>query len=423
MRASLALQRGDATAAITDLRALLRDQPRSVAVLGALARAYWSSAQSALAEETLHAALDVAPDDAGLREQLCELLLQTNRPQQAAAMAEESLSHDPGNVVALAFLVRANVVLGKLDRASAEARELNAKRPDSAVGPYLSGIVAQAQNRFEAARAEFERSLRVQPDAPDVLTALVNLEARHGQAGEALKRIRARVDAEPGNAVARNLYGQLLTSTKAYPEAIAQLSQAIQLSPKWPLPYLNLVSAKLGLGDVSGAVASCETGLKQLPGNAALMTDLSSLYERQGRTDDAIAQAEALHASEPQLPLAAKNLAMLLVTYRADPRSLERAKGLTDAFPSTKDPALLDAFGWVRVKSGHPSDALAALHRAVEESPQSGLYRFHLGIAQWKLGDLSEARSNLEAAVAGTPRFAGVAEARAALATIRSGAG
>jgi tetratricopeptide (TPR) repeat protein len=422
LRAGLELAGNDAAAAIEDLRALLRDQPRSVPVLTTLARAYWSNGQPALAEETLHKALDTAPDDPAARAQLCELLLQTNRPQEAAAMAEETLSRDPDNAVALGFLVRADVALGELDRASAEARDLSAKRPNSSVGPYLNGVVAQAQNHFEAARADYERALRLEPGAPDVLTALVDLEVQHGHAEDALTRMRALVEAEPRNAVARNLYGQLLVKTKAYPEAAVQLSQAAELSPKWLLPYLNLVSAKLGLGDVSGAVTTCEAGLKQLPGNPALMTDLSSLYEQQGRIDDAIAQAEALHARDPQLPLAAKNLAMLLVTYRADPRNLERASRLTEALPSSNDPALLDALGWVRVKSGHPSDALEVLRRAVDESPHSALYRYHLGMAQWKLGDLGQARSNLEAAVAGSARFAGAAEARAALASIRGGA-
>src|SRR5262249_25121380 len=53
LRADLAVQHGDTTAAIADLRSVLRDQPNAVPVIRTLARAYQQNGEDAQAEEAL----------------------------------------------------------------------------------------------------------------------------------------------------------------------------------------------------------------------------------------------------------------------------------------------------------------------------------------------------------------------------------
>ena len=64
MRANLSLAHGDPTSAVVDLRAVLRDQPRSVQVLQrALARAAYCQGSARLAEETLRAGSEAVPEE------------------------------------------------------------------------------------------------------------------------------------------------------------------------------------------------------------------------------------------------------------------------------------------------------------------------------------------------------------------------
>jgi len=72
------------------------------------------------------------------------------------------------------------------------------------------------------------------------------------------------------------------------------------------------------------------------------------------------------------------------------------------------------------LKSGDLAHALPALQRAAQAAPHSSVIRFHLGMAQLQAGQRDEARSSLEAALAGSQRFEGWAEARSALASLEA---
>jgi Flp pilus assembly protein TadD len=117
----------------------------------------------------------------------------------------------------------------------------------------------------------------------------------------------------------------------------------------------------------------------------------------------------------------ANNLAMLLVTYRKDRPSLDRARDLTADFVSSADGKLLDTNGWVRVKRGEFADALPVLGRAVERAPNSREIRYHLAMAELYLGQTDRARADLETALAGSVKFYGSDDARITLASLKGG--
>src|SRR5262249_40917599 len=119
--------------------------------------------------------------------------------------------------------------------------------------------------------------------------------------------------------------------------------------------------------------------------------------------------------------LAANNLAMLLIEYKKDQASLDRARDLTASFASSKTAAYLDTHGWVRFKRGEFDQALPTLERAAAATPESSVVRFHLGMAQFKAGEREKAIENLEKAIAGNATFMGSEEARLTLAKLKGG--
>jgi tetratricopeptide (TPR) repeat protein len=423
LRADIEMQRKNPAAAIADLRNVLRDQPQAVPVRRALARAFIANGEPALAEEMLRAAMDAAPTDADLRIQLAQLLLQTDRTEQAIPVMEEAVRRAPTYVPAREQLVRCYMTKQDWTAARIAVEDLKTLQPKMALGFYLSGLVAQSQHRLQDSEREYEHALELQPDATDALWALAALQLSQGRAADAIARVEQVVERDPHDARALDLLGELYTATHAFPQAYQVLSRASQAWPSWWLPYHDLASAYVAAKDPERAVAVYLDGIKAAADPARLTFELASFYEKQGRVDDAIALCESLHRRNPSLASAANNLAMLLVTYKKDQGSLDRARDLTASFVSTENGSLLDANGWVRYKRGEYDEALRVLQHAARVAPDSRVVRYHLGMVELRQGQREQARSDLEMALSGSISFAGSEDARIVLAGLKHGTG
>lgn len=417
LRANLALRDGDAVGAIADLRAVLRDQPGAVPILRSLARAHLANRSPVLAEENLRTALAAAPNDVDVQVDLGELLTRTQRAAQAATLLEATVQANPAATAARTALIEAYLATDDLAAARGAAEQLKAARPDLPAGSYLAGLIAERQHRPEDAQRELEHALALQPSAPEALEALARLEMQRGRGAQALTLVRGAIDRSPADATPHELLGELYITQRSYPEAIAALRDAVRLAPHWALPYRNLALAELGRKDTGGALAAYEAGVTA-SGEPALVVDLAEAYVQQGRVDDAARQYEGLLRRSPNLEVAANNLAMLLVTYRHDQQSLDRARDLTTAFASSDVAALLDTYGWVRLKRGEVPEALMTLARASQLAPASKVILYHLGMAYLKAGQSDKARTSLAAALEGGAAFTGTQEARLALAQL-----
>jgi tetratricopeptide (TPR) repeat protein len=415
------MQHNDPTGAIADLRAVLRDQPTSASLHRQLATAYLAQGQLALAEESLRNAMKAAPNDASIRIELAQLLVRSDHAAQGVTLLEETVQRLPQNMPAREALAAAYLSVGNLAGARTAAEELETRDPHSAAGLYFAGVVAAREKRLDESQTSFERALELQPHRVDVLASLVRVQVARGAAEAAIARVQAALAQGPANVELLNLLGGLYFDRKDFNRAADVFARATSANPRLWLPHRNLAQARLELHDLEGALREYRAALELAPSDPQLVADAAGFYEKQGRIDDAIAGYEGLYKANPKLQqFAANNLAMLLVTYKTDQASLDRALDLTSNFAASADGPLLDTVGWVRFKRGEYRDALPALERALERAPDSKVIRFHLAMAQLQLGLRERARSNLESALAGSDTFQGADEARTVLASLKA---
>jgi tetratricopeptide (TPR) repeat protein len=364
--------------------------------------------------------MPLAPNDPAVRIELAQLLVRTDRSSQAETLLEETAKRFPENMPAREALVAAHLSSGNLKSARDAAEEIKRLQPQSATGFYYAGLIAAREKRLDESQTDFESALRLQPRRMDVLVSLIQVQVSRGAYDAAIGRVRTLLEQDPNDAELMNLLGEVYFARKDLDHAGDMFSRASSQDPRQWRAHQNLARVKLALDDPDAAISEYQAALKIAPAEPQLVVDAARVYEKQGRIDAAIAGYEALYTQNPSTQqFAANNLAMLLVTYKKDQASLDRARDLTNGFTTSDDGTLLDTVGWVRFKRGEYQAALPTLERAVERAPDSKVIRFHLAMAQLQVGLRDRARSNLEAVLQGADSFQGADEARTALASLK----
>jgi tetratricopeptide (TPR) repeat protein len=423
LRGNLALGRLDPKAAIADFRSVLRDQPNAVGVMRSLARAHLANGEPALAEETMRRAVDANPKDPVIRLDLAQLLAELGKPEQAKPIIDGVVKQSPDNVPALETQLKIAAATNDLVTAKAAADAIVATQPQSGLGYYYQGTVAEAGKKPEEAVKLYTKALELDPQRSEPLELLVRVLVQLKRMPDAIKLlddVMAR-DQPLGAAeaqqiaLAANLKGDLLLATQHPADAAALFKTAIDRNPKWWLPYRNLATAERAAHDDDSAIKALNLGISHATNPEPLETQLAAVYEGMGKPDAAAEVYESALRQNPTSDVAANNMAMLLVTYRKDPQSLDRAKALSTRFVRSGNPAFLDTYGWVLYKHGEATAAVAALQTAVSKNPESPVSLYHLGMAQASAGQGEAARENLTRSLKLGKNFSGMEEAKATL--------
>jgi len=415
LRGNLSLAQKDPRTAIADLRSVLRDQPNAVGVMRTLARAHLANGEPALAEETMRRAVDVNPNDPLARLDLAQLLTQLGKADRAKPIIELLVKQEPANIQALDAEFRIAVAAKDFVLAKSAADALVASDPKHGLGYFYQGELAESDKHYDEALGLYDKSLALQPESAEplegVTRALVNLK----RVPDALKRLDEVTARFPGVPVAPNLKGDVLMSAQRTDEAIAAYGTAIEREPKWWTPYRNLAGAEISKHDDDAAIATLKSGIAKVDNPITLETELALLYEHLGRPDDAAQVYETELRRDPNSDTASNNLAMLLVTYKKDPASLERAKQLSARFAGSNNPSFLDTYGWVLFKRGDAAAAVAALQEASAKAEHTPTALYHLGMAEASAGQPEAARDSLSRSLQSGQSFSGRDEAKAML--------
>jgi tetratricopeptide (TPR) repeat protein len=415
LRGNLALVHQDPKSAITDLRAVLRDQPNAVGVMRSLARAHLANDEPALAEETMRRAVDANPKDPSARLDLAQLLLQLGKPEEAKPVVDDLVKQDPNNMRALDAQFHVAAATKDEAGAKAAAEPMVALQPKSSIGYYYEGTVAESEKRPADALRLYSASLDLQPEAPEPLQALARVLVGVKGSAAAIQRLDEVAAGYPKLPFALNIKGELLTAMGRPADAKTAFGAAIERAPKWRIPYQNLARAQAADKDLAGAAATLQAGILKADSADPLQIELGLLFERMGKPDEAIQMYDAALRKNPRADVAANNLAMLLITYKKDKPSLDRAKELAQRFANSSNASFLDTYGWMLYKRGESAAAVAALQTVVSKVPDSPASLYHLGMAQASAGLSDAARDSLSRSLNSGKNFPGMDEAKAEL--------
>jgi tetratricopeptide (TPR) repeat protein len=81
-------------------------------------------------------------------------------------------------------------------------------------------------------------------------------------------------------------------ASERYDEAIEDLGKAIEVAPRWPMPYSNRARAFMSKGEAASAIADYDTMVALSPRNATLYVDRAFAYMKLKDFDRALADLQ-----------------------------------------------------------------------------------------------------------------------------------
>ena len=286
--------------------------------------------------------------------------------------------------------------------------------PETLMGPWLGGVVALARKRLDVAELMFRDALVRSPRSHRPISNLVTVWSVEKDELNAADRLLALAREDPGFVyplpIAAHAY--LEADQPARAESTARL--ALTMLPGSPIPYRDVAAFYLELDRASDALEICEQGLQRFPGDARLQLLRARGSLMLGDRERAIGQYEQLLPRWPDHPIAAAELAALLVEARSDAASRERALGLVHDLErdGPMEPDVLGAMGRVYLQTGDPARALAVLEPAARASPGDPGLHYRLALARKAEGRLDLALVEVRRSLATGHPFPAEADAR-----------
>jgi tetratricopeptide (TPR) repeat protein len=201
---------------------------------------------------------------------------------------------------------------GKFDQAKANYRksiEIDPLYPDALnnLGYALAG-----ERNFPEAIKYYEAALRVSPNQLEVHNNLGNAFSELGRVPEAIEQYSIVLKLKPDHADAHNNLGIVLATQGKLDEALPHFRAAILARPNYASAHSNLGNALAVSHKIPEAIGEYQESLRLNPKDTQAHNNLGNAFMEQGRVDEAITQySEALRLNADN-PEAHFNLAIAL---------------------------------------------------------------------------------------------------------------
>lgn len=419
LRASLAFERGDAASTVTDIRTILRDNPRAAKVYQLLAEALLQQGRVDLAIETLNQFLDLSPDNRIAQVRLAQLHHINGDTNRALTMLRTVTEAEPG--LAVAWETRARIAIEIKDWPAAELAlaQLVPLEGQARLARYLHGEVLAGTGKTEEATKVFAEVIGAAPDDPISERAII----AYIPAMKALGRVDDATKYLDGLGLANPMALTVLADAHAgrgrLDVAAATVQKALDRAPARAEPYILRARLYITENQRIPAADILQRGIAATPADLQMPMMLADLFSQMGRIPEAIALYENVLQRNPGLDLAANNMAQLIADHQyGDPAALEKARRVAERFIQAPNPLFQDTLAWVYVRQGQYEQALPILARVTAAANMPRQIHYHYGKALALAGDKAAAKKQLEIATKDARPYPGLDDARQLLGTL-----
>jgi len=410
---------------------------------------------SALAR--VQAEIDKRPNYPQLRALRAQIFLTQTNLDQAESDLRKAIEVDP--LYIRAYFMLANLYAGshKNEQAIKELNELLKRKPDNTSALILIGMIHNEQKNYAEARAAYEKLLETQPKFQTSPTNAVTIIAlnnlaylyseKFGLLDKAYEAARKARDLAPRDPAASDTLGWILFKRGDYSWALSLLqSSASQLGDNPEVLYhmgmtyymmndeararnafnralaankefpghdearkrLALLSLDFNRGGAE-VVSALEKRIAEQPDDPIALSHLAAIYEKQGSREKAVQFYEQVlkrNSNNPKLLIA---LARLHAEHNNSQKAIDLARDAYKLAPNDADVA--HTLGRLLFASAQYKPALALLQSAQKQSANAELL-YDLAWALYSVGQVAEAQTTMQEALASNPSFAHAPDAK-----------
>ena len=396
---ALLLEESDASAVLIAMSGVLEpsaNSPETFTLLGELAlSAYDGERAVGYAQK----ALNYDPKDLAALRVLARAYVMRGDGSKALATARLAKADDPRQGgFALAE------ILASLDRSEEAHQELERLRASGAPQVEIDrrlALLAFNSGDYKEARQRFTDLLTIGDGNDGVQLYLADIAARDGDPDAALAGYRRLYDSTVA-LTARSRAAAILLQRHSRAEALALLDDYAADHPEDELD-LTLVKARLladnGEGDNGLAVLS--SALERHPQHPSIEYDRAVILEQSGHVPESVKALQQILEKRPDDPAMLNALGYTMADHSLElPHAESLIRRALTVMPDS--PAALDSLGWVRFRSGDLTGASTTLARAYSLG-HDGEIAAHWGEVLWVSGNQSQARKVWAAALAREP--------------------
>ncbi len=399
MKARINLLNENYDQGISELRSILREFSESDEVLVLLAQAYIKSNSPGLAKESFRKALAINPGNFSAVMPIVSNMISSKDIDRADEVLTKALKIKPDHAAGLQAL--AQVKLLKKDwQSTQKIADFIATQPKGKVySKYLSAKLAQERGLYEDAISKYKQVVSISPDFFDALRGILSCYEALGQRDKIFTYLNEFIAANPDQAYPHILKSQLYVVDENWNEALTVLNAAIEKWPKVVGFYTIKASVYNSQKDDEKVISSYQQGLDNIPSNTLLRMQLATRYEQAGDFDKALANYEILISENPNIDIAVNNLVTLLLDHFPSEVNIERAIKLSSRFAKSEQVYYLDTYGWSLYKSNKVEEALQVFKNVVSRESDVAVFRYHLGVANYRNNNKDLAIVELEKAL------------------------
>jgi tetratricopeptide (TPR) repeat protein len=394
-RAQILYRAEQPDAAIELLREALQSDPDNAEGLVFLALAYEQSGQVQFADAQFAKALDQVGYEKGIVDRYRAFLIRQGEQDRANEVLERYLRENPSDIDAIYQRAEFAMSEGRFQEAEQVARQLMQRPTLEQQGTSLLARALAGQERFEEALPYAVDASDADPTNERLTALRISLLDRLGRRDEAAAEVRSRVESGSAEAIDYAVLSGILRDEGDVTQAREVASDGLAAFPRSERLYVLRYLAEKDLNEDEAALMTLRQGAENAETKSQIRNFLANDLIAANRMDEALEVLETLENTAGLSPIAANNLAALLIDREG---GAVRALELAERFAETENPYFADTYAWALHKNGRTDEAAPYARLAVERLPQHPDVLYHHGVIEAELGNADVARQSLERA-------------------------